>query len=181
MKRIINILKEHSGSQMMLGGFVAIGLCVVTLIIIEGAHLNDVSKAVRDAVQDAVTTSCTENYARVYNGIREGYSGGYTLEKGGSWSATIDPGDVYDKLDNVLGTRKEGDKHVKYVDGKEAFTLSGLTVQMTNAPFAPENADHAGKLTGIAYVNVSVPMGFNWGVPPMQLSLKVKAGYISKF
>lgn len=180
-KGLHRILKERSGSQMMLGGFVAIGLCVVTLIIIEGAHLNDVSKAVRDAVQDAVTTSCTENYARVYSGVREGYSGGYTLEKDGSWSETIDPGDVYEKLDSVLGTKKEGDAHVKYVDGKEAFTLSGLTVQMTNAPFAPENKDSAGKLTGVAYINVSVPMGFNWGVPPMQVPLKVNAGYVPKF
>ena len=52
---------------------------------------------------------------------------------------------------------------------------------MTNAPFAPDGTD-ANKLTGVAYVTLSVPMGFNWGnVPPMQVRLKVTAGYVSKF
>lgn len=178
--KICKTLKEHTGSQAIMGGFVAVGLCIVTLVVIEYAHLNDVSKAVRDAVQDAVTTSCTENYAQVYNGVREGYSGGYTLSHG-NWSETINSGDAYSKIDNVLGTRKEGDADVKYVDGKKEFWLSGLDVQMTNAPFAPDSADNAGKLTGIASVDVSVPMGFNWGVPPMQLHLKVIAGYTPKF
>ena len=151
---------------MLFGGFVVLGLCVFTFVIFEGAHLNDCGQVVRSAVQDAVTTTCTENYAAVYNGVREGYSGGYKLEKNGSWSEAIDPGDVYDKLDHVLGTRKEGEAHVKNVNGREMFSLSNLEVQMTNAPFAPDGTD-ANKLTGVAYVTLSVPMGFNWGnVPP---------------
>jgi hypothetical protein len=181
MKRIIHILKERSGSGMVLGGFIIFAIFVVSLLCIEYAHLNIVSSGIRNAVQDAVTASCTENYARVYNGVREGYSGGYAIS-GSRWSENIDSGDVYGKLDCILGTRADDSGHAKYDGTKVAYSISDLSVQMTNAPFAPENSKSTNQLTGIAYVTLSVPMGFNWtGVPPMQVRLKVTAGYTPKF
>lgn len=182
MRKGIYKLKEHSGSQMLLGGFICFGIFVVSLLIFEYAHLQNVSVGVRDALQNAVTTSCTENYARVYNGVREGYSGGYA-RSGGRWSEDIDTGDIYGKLDRILGTCADGSGgHSKFDGTKVLYTLSDVSVKMTNVPFAPANAENAGQLTGIATVTLAVPMGFNWtGVPPMQVHLKVTAGYAGKF
>lgn len=180
MKKIAQILKERSGASWLLGSFIAFGLLVISLICLEYAHLNVVSLGIRDAVQNATTAACTENYDKVYNGIREGYSGGYKLTNG-SWSEDIDTGDVYSKLDSILGTRAEGNEHVKYDGSNEAYSISDLSVQMTNTPLAPGDPEQANKFTGIAYITLSVPMGFNWGVPPMQVRLKVIAGYTPKF
>lgn len=180
MKKIVRILKERSGSSLILGGFIILCMFATILLIIEKGHLQIVDKGVRDAVQNAATAACTENYDKVYNGIREGYSGGYKITNG-SWSEDVDTGDIYSKLDSVLGTRAEGDVHVKYDGSKVAYSISDLSVQMTNTPFAPDDPDHAKKFTCIAHAILTVSTGFNWGVPPMKAPITVIAGYSPKF
>lgn len=180
MRRIIQILKERTGSSLILGAFVITCMFVSILFLIEKGHLQNVDKCIRDSVQSAAVDVCTENYDKVYNGVREGYSGGYKITNG-SWSEDVDTGDIYSKLDNVLGTRPEGDNHVKYDGNKIAYSISDLSVQMTNTPFAPNDPGSAKKFTCIAHATLTVPTGFNWGVPPMKVPITVVAGYSPKF
>lgn len=182
IQKIKIILKEHSGSSMLFAAFIAFGIFVVSLLCYEYAHLSIVSQGIRNAVQDAATQSCSENYARLYDGVREGYSGGYALDGSDRWSQNIDPGDTYGKLDATLKMRGEGAVHTRYdSNGKTEYSISDLSIQMTNTPFAPDDPDNAHKLTCVAYVTLTLPTGFNWGVPPMQARLRVIAGYSPKF
>lgn len=181
MSKIKQLFKDRSGSSMILGSFIAICLFVVTLVIVEYWHFNVIGWGIRDTMQSIITTACTENYDRLYNGMREGYSGGYKLT-GGNWTENIDTGDIYTELDNVLGTRAEGGEHIKYANSKTTYSLSDLTVQMSNTPFAPDDPQNANKFTGVAYITLRVPFAFGWGaLPPMETRLKVTAGYMAKF
>lgn len=181
MNKFKQMLRDKSGAFQIVGAAVAILLFSMVMIYVEYQHMGEASLGVRDAVQNAVTAACTENYDRVYNGVREGYSGGYKLD-GGNWTEDIDTGDVYAKLDNILGTHSEGNEHIKYTGTKMAYSLSDLSVQMTNTPFAPEDPENENKFTCVAYVTLRVPLMFGWGdIPPMEARLKVTAGYMAKF
>ena len=181
MNRIKQMLRDKSGAFQLVSIAVAILLFSAVMIYVEYEHMDEVSLGVRDAVQSAVTAACTENYDRVYNGVREGYSGGYKLS-GGNWSENIDTGDIYAKLDSILGTHSEGGEHVKYAGTQMAYSLSDLTVQMTNTPFAPEDPGKENQFTGVAYVTLRVPFIFGWGnIPPMETRVKIIAGYMAKF
>lgn len=162
----------------------AIGLAFVLLLagaaIIEALRLQSTAKAVRDAVQAATVETCEEQYADIYDGTREGYSGGYS-RKSGSWSEALSPADVYARLDTGLGTRTDGGSRVKYAGSDVNYRLSGLSAQITNAPFAPSGED-ADQLTCTAEVDLEVPLMLHWdGVPPMRIHLIVKGGYMPKF
>ena len=74
-------------------------------------------------------STVNDNYDDVYHGVREGYSGGY-YPSGGGWDESLDYGDVYGVLDELLGMEDHGSYHVKLVDGgqKEEYRISGLDV-----------------------------------------------------
>jgi hypothetical protein len=181
MKKLINILKDKTGSSFFTGAFIALSFLVVACICFEFFNLHIVSIGIRDSVQSAITTACTENYNKLYNGLREGYSGGYKFEKS-NWSQDIDTGDIYLQLDKLLGTKADGEKHIKYLNNKVSYMISDLTVQITNTPFAPDNHDITEKFTGVAYITLRVPFGFGWGsLPPMEARIKVTSGYTPKF
>lgn len=110
---------------------VASALVVLFLFcgISEYARLNLIAAGVRDAVQEAILSTVNDNYDDVYHGVREGYSGGY-YPSGGGWDESLDYGDVYGFLDNLLGMEDYGSYHVKLVDGgrKEEYRISDLDV-----------------------------------------------------
>ncbi|HEX3018020.1 MAG TPA: hypothetical protein VHP31_09230 [Caproicibacter sp.] len=140
-----------------------------------------VAQGVRDAVQSAITETCEDNYANIYNGIREGYSGGYK-RNGDKWEENISAGDVYSRLDDKLRTHEEGGCHVKYSGETVEYRLSGLTAQITNAPFAPKNTEEKNQLTCSAEIDLEVPLSFGWQfLPPMKIHLPIKGGYTPKF
>lgn len=181
MNKIKQMLKDKSGGFQLVSIAVAIFLFSAIMVYVEYEHMDEVSLGVRDAVQSAVTAACTENYDRVYNGVREGYSGGYKLS-GGNWSEDMDTGDIYAKLDTVLGTHSEGGEHIKYAGTRMAYSLSDLSVQMTNTPFAPDDPENENKFTCVTYVTLRVPLMFGWGsIPPMEARLKITSGYMAKF
>lgn len=99
---------------------------------------------VRDVVQSSIISVATTNYDEVYNGLREGYSGGYTLS-GTSWDETLDTGDIYGQLDSTLGLARQGGHHLKFTGDMQEYALWGLDIDILNAPFAPSNANSAGK------------------------------------
>lgn len=181
MKKIGKVLRSKDGNMSFFTVSVILCFLIVATGVFEWNHLQTIAAGTHDAVQRAVTTACTENYDRLYNGVREGYSGGYQLA-GTEWEENLDSGDVYAKLDSLLGTRAEGAEHIKYSGEQMEFSLSDLDVQMTNTPFAPDDPDHINQFTGIAYVTLKVPLSFGWNaLPPMEINMKVTSGYMAKF
>ena len=58
----------------------------------------------------------------------------------GEWEETLDEGDIYARIDEVLGTRKSGGRHVKFAGDSGnvvEFALTDLNVTLRNAPLAP--------------------------------------------
>ena len=96
----------------------------------------------RDAVQEAVISTVNDNYDDVYHGVREGYSGAYQ-PLAGDFEESLDYGDIYGRLDDILGLTYRGGYHTQYTeDGGMEFRVWGLDVEIRNAPFA--SGDSAG-------------------------------------
>ena len=101
-----------------------------------------VAQGVRDAVQEAVISTVNDNYDDVYHGVREGYSGAYQ-PLAGDFEESLDYGDIYGRLDDILGLTYRGGYHTQYTeDGGMEFRVWGLDVEIRNAPFA--SGDSAG-------------------------------------
>jgi hypothetical protein len=180
-KKLISILKDRRGFSFPLVVAVALALVMILCGVTEYLRLCVIAAGVRDAVQSAVVATVTDNYANVYHGVREGYSGGY-LPSGSSWSTSVSTGDVYGRLDKLLGLQDENGAHVKVTGGSEQFSLSGLSMTIANAPLAPSNAKSAQAFTADATILLEVPMGFGGkALPPMKATLKVRAKYMPVF
>jgi hypothetical protein len=137
--------------------------------------LQIIAIGVRDAVQSSVISVATQNYDEVYNGLREGYSGGYAL-LGDNWVTDIDDGAVMNELTLLLGLNYGK----KYASGVIEYELSDLVVNILNTPFAPSSNNE--RFEAEIYVTLTVPISFGWErVPPMEIQLKVNAGYTPKF
>lgn len=175
------LLSNRSGNAFPLAITLALSIIIISCGIFEYMRLMIIASGVRDAVQSSIISVSTENYDEVYNGLREGYAGGYELS-GSNWLANIDTGDVYDQLDNTLGLQYENGYHVKYAGEKVEYSLSGLSVNIINASFAPSNGESAGSFLAEATVLLEVPLSFGWeALPPMSIKLKLSAGYTPKY
>lgn len=181
MMKVYGIIRERKGSSFPLIVAVALALVIILCGISEYMRLMIIASGIRDAVQSAVIATANDNYDNVYNGVREGYSGGYKLNDS-SWEASLDYGDIYDRLDCTLGLQKIGEVHVKYAGEKVEFELSNLVVDIMNASFAPSGSGGLQNFTANAAITLEVPVSFGGKLlPSMRINLKVKAGYISKF
>ena len=162
-------------------------VCVVLLLfclISEYIRLQIIVSGVRDAVEDAVISVVNDNYAGVYHGVREGYSGSYVPFGEGSWEEDLNEGDIYDYLDETIGTQLSGGRHVKYADTGTAmeFAIDSLQVTLRNAPLAPSDPAHAQRFEADAIVRLEVPVRFGGRIlPSMWITLKVQAGYTEVF
>jgi hypothetical protein len=175
------ILKDKKGSFMFWAVVIVMVLLIIGTAGFEYIRLQVIAQGTRDAVQATITQVCTANYDRMYNGLREGYSGGYKLDQG-NWSEDVDTGDLYTLLDKQLGTHGDGSGHTKMTGNKIEYSISNLSVQMTNTPFAPDNPGGETKFTGIANYTLIVPLSFGWqSLPPMETNIRVVSGYTAKF
>lgn len=162
-----------------------VAITLVLLIILCGIseymRLNIIASGVRNALEDGIIASVNDNYANVYHGVREGYSGGYRPEVD-NFEEALNYGDIYRYLDGTLGTEKSGGKHIKYAGDAVEFTLSGLSVNIRNAPLAPSDPENARRFTADAVIRLEVPVRFGGKIlPPMIIDLKVRAGYTEIF
>lgn len=181
MTKLIKLLSSRLGNSMPLAIFIALSIVIISCGVFEYMRLMIIASGVRDAVQSSVISVATENYDKLYNGLREGYSGAYELS-GSDWQSNVDTGDIYAQLDSKLGLINENGYHIKYADEKVEYKLSGLSVNIINAPFAPQDRNSAGKFLAEATVYLEVPLSFGWeALPPMKINLKLKAGYTPKF
>lgn len=180
MSEIISLVKGKEANGMPLAAAAAMAVLFIFCGITEYMHLQIVAQGVRDAVQEAVIAAVNDNYDDVYHGVREGYAGGYYPASGEGWEESLDYGDIYGRLDDLLGLSDEGNWHVKYLSGAEMeYRLSGLKTEIINVPFA-SNANQ--RFLADAYVNLEVPVRFGGKMlPDMKIQIKVRAGYTPKF
>ena len=168
-------------------GFSAPWVVVITLAALmffvvawQYGRLVIISAGVKDAVQSAVISTSVANYGNVYDGIREGYSGGYTYS-GSGWRSTVSTGDVYGRLDQLLGLKTQGGKHVKVSGDEIEYSIYGLSVDISNAPLAPSSSAIT-QFSATSKITLEVPLSFCGEVlPPMRINLSVKSKYTPKF
>lgn len=91
-------------------------------------------------------------------------------------------GDIYGRLDDILGLTYRGGYHTQYTeDGGMGFRVWGLDVEIRNAPFA--SGDSAGdRFVADCEIELEVPVSFGGELlPPMRMTVKVSAGYAPRF
>lgn len=177
--KVFGILKSKEANSTPLT--VALVLCLLIMCcgIAEYFRLAIIVSGVRDGLQQAVITVSTTNYDEVYNGLREGYSGGFVLS-GTSWNENLDYDDVYSRMDNLLGTAAQGGYHVKVQEGGYEYRYSGLSIDITNTPFTPGNANQ--NFEADASVQIEIPLSFGFRMlPPLKMEVRAKAAYMPKF
>ena len=181
ISKIIQLLRSRKAySSAPLAVVIALAGMMFFVVLWQIIRLITISAGVKDAVQSAVIATSVGNYSNVYDGVREGYSGGYRYS-GNSWKTAVSTGDVYGRLDQLLGLHSSGGKHIKTnSDGKE-YSIYGLSVNVDNAQFAPTSEDIP-QFSATSYITLEVPLSFCGDMlPPMKIRLCVKSKYTPKF
>ena len=137
--KVVKILRSKKGFSAPWTVVIAISALMFFVVAWQFLRLMTIAAGVKDAVQSAVISTSVANYGNVYDGIREGYSGGYRLS-GNSWKTAVSKGNIYGRLDNLLGLQKQGSKHVKLNSEGVEFAVYGLSVEVDNAPLAPSGS-----------------------------------------
>ena len=181
MRKIYGIIRNKKGTSFPLIVAVTLALVIIFCGISEYIRLMIIAQGVRDAVQSAVISTVNDSYDDVYHGVREGYSGAYQPSVD-DFEESLDYGDIYGRLDQLLGLRSEDGYHVKYAGNVVEFRLSGLSVDLKNMPFAPANPDNSKGFLADATIRLEVPISFGGkSLPPMKINLKVQAKYMPLF
>lgn len=111
----------------------------------------------------------------------QGYSGGYTLS-GSTWRQKVSKGNIYGRLDNLLGLSQQGDKHIKYNSDGIEYCVYDLSVDVDNAPLAPSTTRNIEQFEATSTIMLEVPLSFCGDIlPPMKIELTVKSKYTPKF
>ncbi|WP_097015335.1 hypothetical protein [Anaerocolumna aminovalerica] len=179
--KFYDILKDNKGTSFPL--IIALALTLVMLLcgVSEHIRLVIIAQGVRDAVQSAVISTVNDNYDDVYHGVREGYSGAYQ-PSADDFEESFDYGDIYGRLDEVLGLRYKNGYHVKYAGDLVEFRLSGLSVNLINMPLASGSPDNKDGFLADAMIRLEVPVKFGGKlISPMVINLKVQAKYMPLF
>jgi hypothetical protein len=182
MDRIEGILKDRrGGTSFPLAIAITLALIIIFAGVSEYLRLMIIAKGVRDAVQSSVIATVTENYDNVYQGAREGYSGAYQ-PMGGGFDESLDYGDIYRRLSNILGLTRSGGYYIKTLsDGSIEFMVWGLSVDIQNAPFARSDSA-AERFVADCTIQLEAPVSFGGKIlPPMRITVKTGAGYTPKF
>lgn len=181
MSRLRQILQDRRGVSFPLIAAITLSLIIILCGISEYFRLLLVAQGVRDAVQEAVISAVNDNYDDVYHGVREGYSGAYQ-PLAGDFEESLDYGDIYGRLDELLNLTYRGGYHIQYTeDGAVEFRVWGLNVEITNASFA--SGDSAGnRFVADCEIELEVPVSFGGELlPPMRMTVGVSAGYTPRF
>jgi len=181
MRKARRLLRSKKGFSAPWTVVIAISALLFFVVVWQYMRLMTIASGVKDAVQSAVISTSVANYANVYNGIREGYSGGYTLS-GSSWRQKVSKGNIYGRLDDLLGLSQRGDKHIKYNSDGIEYCVYDLSVSVDNAPLAPSSTRNIGQFEATSTIMLEVPLSFCGDIlPPMQIELTVKSKYTPKF
>jgi hypothetical protein len=181
VNKIRKLISNNRGNGYPLA--IAITLCLLMVFtgISEYFRLMIVAQGVRDALQDAVISTVTLNYDDVYHGVREGYSGGYQ-PMAEVFEESIDYGDIYGRMDTVLGLTTINGYHTKKTNqGETEFRLWNLNIDIRNAPLASGDLPEQ-RFEIDSSIMLEVPVSFGGKIlPPMRINIKNSAGYTPKF
>lgn len=182
MKRLARMLHCKKGNSYPLAIAIALGIIIILFAGFEYMRLMLIAQGVRDGVQSAIISVSTENYSDVYAALREGYSGGFVNE-GSGFREQVRTGDIYAKLSQLLGLKRDGSSYVKYIDGDVVeYRVSNLSVRVINTPFAPSDRNAVQQFRAEATIHLEVPLSFGWSnLPPMRMTLRTVAGWTPKF
>ena len=179
MMKIKKIFRDKKAESTPLTIALVLAIILISLAVTEFFRLTIIVQGVRDALQSSVISVATSNYDEVYNGLREGYSGGYELS-GSRWVQTIDYYDVYDKLDETLGTQSSGGYHIKENEEGYEFRLNSLEIDIDNTRLTPGNANENFEVD--VSIDIEIPLSFGWDiVPPLDMEIRTKAAYMPLF
>lgn len=181
MKRIQKILLDKSGTSFPLIVAVTLALLLIFCGISEYFRLMIIAQGVRDAMQAAIVSVANDNYDDVYHGVREGYSGAYQ-PIAEDFEESLDYGDIYGRIDRILGLTESGRYHKKNTAGGDLeFQIWDLSVDIRNAPYAASDQESA-RFEADSTIMLEVPVSFTSKIlPPMQIKIKSSAGYVPKF
>jgi hypothetical protein len=174
------LIRNRSGEGYPLAAAVTLALLMLILVITQYAHLLIIASGVKDAMDEAVISTVNDNYADVYHAVREGYAAGYQPMGDGSFEESLDYGDIYGRLDGLLGLESDGECHVCISgSGKVEYQLKDLQVQIHNNGLASGETENF-EIT--AAICLEVPISFIQKVlPAMQITVRTKAAYTPKF
>lgn len=173
-------MKSCSGEGYPLAAAVTLALLMLILIITQYAHLLIIASGVKDAMQETVISTVNDNYADVYHAVREGYAAGYQPMGDGSFEESLDYGDIYGMLDELLGLQSNGECHARISErGVLEYQLKDLQIQIHNNGLASGEQENF-EIT--ATIRLEVPVSFIQKVlPAMQITVQTKAAYTPKF
>lgn len=170
---------NNKGNATILAAAICMSLILIMCVIFEYMQMLIISSGIRNAVQSAVVSSVIANYDETYSQLREGYSGGYTYIDD-RFAETVDTGNVYARLDELLALTEEGDKHTKYNGTVKEFSIFNLVLDFENTDFA--QGDALKNLNGTVYVDVEIPVRFGGReLASIRYTMRVKASYMPKF
>jgi hypothetical protein len=181
VQRIKKALQDKRGASFPLIVAITLALALIFCGVSEYFRLMIIAQGVRDAMQAAVISTVNDNYDDVYHGVREGYSGAYQ-PIAGDFEESLDYGDIYDRIDRILGLTGSGGYHNKSsADGGLEFRVWNLSVDIRNAPLASGDQAPA-RFEADSIIMLEVPVSFaGKRLPPMQIRVKNTAGFIPTF
>lgn len=179
MGKYRRLLINKEGNGIPLAATVTLALLMLILVIIQYARLMIVSAGVKDAMQEAIISTINDNYADVYHAVREGYAAGYQ-PTGGSFEESLNYGDIYGRLDGLLGLQEDDGYHYKISsDGAIEFRITDLQVNIHNAGLASGDTS---SFEAETTVRLEIPVSFLQKVlPDMKITVRSKAAYTPKF
>jgi hypothetical protein len=178
MKKPIFLLKGGRGDGFPMTIAVTLVLLLIFCGISEYFRVSIISQGVRDSVQQAVISTINDNYDDIYHAAREGYAAGYAPTDE-DWEESLDTGDIYSHLTNTLGLIPAGGGYAKHAGDELEFTVSSLTVTLSNNGLASGQSEG---FLAEASILLEVPARFIGTIlPPIRMTLKVQAKYMPLF
>lgn len=173
------LLLDKEGNGIPLAAAVTLALLMLILVIMQFARLMIVSAGVKDTMQEAIISTINDNYADVYHAVREGYAAGYQPTDG-SFEESLNYGDIYGRLDGLLGLQEDDGYHYKISsDGTIEFRITDLQVYIHNAGLASGDTS---SFEAETTVRLEVPVSFLQKVlPDVRITVRSKAAYTPKF
>ncbi len=181
MNRLKTVLKDRSGQGTPMILAVVVCCLILACVVFEYMRLVIVAQGVRDSVQSAIVAVATENWDEAYPGLREGYSGGYQLS-GSSWTQNVTTGNVYDRLQQVLGLVYEDGRYLKYAGPDLEYRFLRSAHGVGERPACPLRAsrDYPAQCDRNGHGGGALSFGFGH-LPPMQITMKLNAKYVPRF
>lgn len=175
----MKLLRNKRGDMSIIAVALAIFMIILFLGIMEYMRVSSIAETTKTALTSAIGAVVVENYDNTYSSMREGFAGGQVkASEDAAWEESLDYGDIYERLDDLLGlTVITSDKMVKKdPSGNTEVILSNLEVEILNTDNVGEKGD-AIAIKGTMDVEIPWHIGGFDNLP----SIKFKLGSYSRY